>query len=198
MYKMLAEQPIFLSILLAALGLAFLYVWTRGAPKISGIIGGIALALIPLIWLVATAIETDDEAIRGMISQVAADVEANDFDSVYASIHESRPDIKRRAKSELPNYEFTRARVGTFRKVRVLEDRSPRQAVADLNAAVRVSVSSHGLKNQAVVRRLLLLLEETDDGWKVIDYEHRPATGQADSYTNNSGTDWDGLLGPTP
>lgn len=195
--KMLAEQPFFLSVLLGITAAAFLYVWSRGAPRVSGIVGLVALGLIPVVWLISFVIVTPEEQVRGVIESVAAGVEANDFDIVYDAIHPDRGDIRRRAEAELPRYEFTRAKVAAYRKIKILEDKTPRQAIADLNAAVRVSLNGQGIRDQAVLRRLFLLLEETPEGWKVIDYAHRPPVGPTDPYSNSGNTNWDELLGPS-
>lgn len=196
MYTMLAEQPILISVVLGILALTLLYMWTRGAHRGVAISGAVCLALIPLAWLFANLVETDEESIRKSIRQFAAHVEANDFEQAYLSIHPDRGDILARAKAELPNYEFTRARVGGFNRIRLLPGTDPREAVVDLTASVRVSLARGGIRDQAVARRLFLRMVETQNGWQVIDYEHRPVVGGMDGYSNPGETDWDALLKP--
>jgi len=193
MYKMIAEQPIFSTVLLGILAAAFLYIWSRGAPRARAIIGLVFLLCIPLVWIGSVVIETDEEQLRKVIRSIAREVQENDFQGVYEIIHPDYPEIRRRAQAELPNYTFSVARVATFRRLRVVDAQGaePRRAVADLNAAVRVTVNNAGIRDQAVLRRLFLLFEEAPDGWKVIDYAHQPPVGPSDPYTRGGNTPWE-------
>lgn len=193
MYKLIAEQPILLTVVLGLVGVALLYGWTREGRRWLAVAGLIVLALIPLAWLSSSLLVTDEEEIRTMISDMAKNIEANNHDAVYAIIHRNRPDIVARAKSELPNYEFSRARVGGFNKIRILPGTNPKEAVVDLTASVTVSIKNGFLQNQSGARKLLLHLRETDDGWKVIDYSHRQVIGGDDPYTSGGG-DWENYL----
>jgi hypothetical protein len=195
MFKILAEQPILMSFVLGILAFGLFYSWTRASQKWMLQAGFVILLLIPLVWLAAGLIETEDERIRLMIGEFAERVEANDVEGALASIHPTRPDVRQRAAAELPNYEFTRARVGGYQTIRVLPEKSPPQAVVDLIAAVTVSVRSSGFEDQRVSRRLLLLLEKVDDQWMVLDYAHRAPVGARDAFATPE-KDWERLLNP--
>lgn len=186
MMKLFGEQPLLLSVLLGFLAAAFLYIWMRSGQRALAIVGAVLLALIPVVWLVAHVIETDEEQIRATIMHFAEQVEANRFEQAYEAIHPDREDIRRRAESELPRYEFSRARVGSFRTVRVLPETDPPEAVVELMAGVTASMRNGMLENQRVARRVMLHLQKTDDGWKVIDYAHRPPVGPIDHYSTGS------------
>lgn len=186
MMKLLGEQPLLLSVLLAILAVAFLYIWTRSGHRGLGITGAVLLALIPVVWLIADRIETDAEQIRAMIMDVAEHVEENRFEQAYEAIHPDREEIRQRAEAELPKYEFSRANVGSFRTVRLLPGTSPPEAVVDLMAGVTASMKDGMLRDQRVVRRVMLHLQKTDQGWKVIDYAHGPPIGGDDPYSSSS------------
>lgn len=194
MIKLFGEQPLLLSVLLVILAGAFLYIWTRSGRQALGIIGGVLLALVPLVWLVAARIETDAEQIRAMILEVAEDVEANRVEQALEAIHPDRDDIRRRAEAELPRYEFSRVKVGSFRVIRVLPGTNPPEAVVDLLAGVTASMSNGMFRDQRGVRRIMLHLQKTPRGWKVIDYAHRPPVGPADAFSTGSPR-LDSLLG---
>jgi hypothetical protein len=196
MGKMIAEQPVLITVMLALLAIAFLYAWTREGRKWLAFIALGLLALIPLAWLGASMIETDDERIRAMIYDFAAAVEANDHETVYAAVHPDRPDILARVESELPRYEFTRARVGGFDKIKVLPNTDPTEAVVELMASVTVSSNNGAFQGQKVARKLLLYLRETESGWKVLDYSHRPPIGGLDPYSSGGGGSWENFLHP--
>jgi ketosteroid isomerase-like protein len=197
MYSIIAEQPILLTVIFGLLSFALAYSWVREGNKWLGIAAIVFFLLIGVAWLLAWTLETDEERIRLMIEDFAADVQANDHDAVYGAIHLDRPDILARAKQELPNYEFSRARVGGYNKIKLLPGTKPSEAVVDLIASVTVSSRGGMFKDQRVARKLLLYLRETDQGWKVIDYAHRaPVGGATDPYSSGGGEAWESLLGP--
>ncbi len=195
MMKLLAEQPIFVAIVLTILAAGFVYSWTRSNQRWMLYVGALLLLLVPVAWLVANLVVTDDEQIKMMIESFAERVEANDVEGALQSIHPSRPEIRQRVAAELPNYEFDRANVGGYQAIRMVPNQDPPQAVVDLIAGVTVSLKNGGIEDQKLARRLLLLLEKTSDGWKVIDYSHRSPVGKLDPYS--SGTkDWEKWLQP--
>lgn len=177
MVTLFAEQPILLSVLLGLLAAAMLYAWTRSGQRGMAIAAGVLLLLIPVVWLVAGALVTDEEEIRAMLSRVAEDVAANRFEQAYQAIHPAYDEVLQRARSELPRYEFSQARITSFRKIRLLEGTEPLQAVVDLNANVIVSQKQGAIQNRKVPRRVMLHLEKTPSGWKVINYHHRSLIG---------------------
>lgn len=178
MVELFAERPLLLSVLLGLLAMAMLYAWTRSGQRSLLIAAAVLGLLIPVVWVVAGAIVTEEEEIRTLLARLAADVEANRFEDAYQAIHPDRTDVLQRARAELPRYEFTQARIASFRKIRVLEGTDPLEAVVDLNANVVVSQKRGPVQNQKVVRRLLLHLQKTPSGWKVIDYDHRSLIGR--------------------
>ena len=194
MYSLIAEQPILLTVVLGLLAIALLYGWTREGHRWLAISGLVMLGLIPLIWLSATLIVTSEEEVRAMITDMASKIEANDHEAVYQAVHPSRSDILARVKAELPNYEFSRARVGGFNKIKILPGTNPKEAVVDLTASVTVSFKNGMFQDQTVPRKLLLYLRNTDDGWKVIDYAHRQVVGPSDPYTSGGGGEWESYL----
>ena len=79
----------------------------------------------------------------------------------------------------------------------MIPDSDPKQAVIDLMASVKVSSKGGGFQDISTARRLVLQLELTDQGWKVIDYFHRPPIGPADAYSTGGGNDWERYLNPS-
>lgn len=196
MYNLIAQQPILLSVVLALLAAALLYGWTREGQRWLAVSGLVLLALIPPVWIASSMLVTDEEEIRSMIEEMAQSIEANDHDAAVSVIHPNRTDIIARARQELPNYEFSRARVGGYNKIKILPGTNPTEAVVDLNASVTLSTKNGFLSNQRGARKLLLYLRKTDDGWKVIDYAHRQVVGGADPYSSGGGESWEGYFGP--
>lgn len=194
MYNLIASQPILLTVIFGLLAIALLYGWTREGQRWLAISGLVMLCLIPLVWLAATLLVTSEEEIRDMISDMAAKIEANNHEAVYRVVDSSRPDILARLKAELPNYEFSRARVGAYNKIKLVPGSKPVEAVVDLTASVKVSLRNGFLEDQTVARKLLLHLRQAEDGWKVIDYAHRQVIGASDPYTSGGGAEWETVL----
>ena len=194
--RILAEQPIFASILLGALGISLLYVWSKGLHRSVGIAGLVFLLLIPVAWLISFAIETEEETIAKLIKKMATHVEANEIDEALTAVHPDLLPTANRARGELSRYEFSRARVSGFDRIRVLRDREPMEAAVDL--AVSVRVTGNGATNTTVPRRLLLRLEKTSEGWKIVDYEHRPLVGPNDGFSTRGQTNWDDYFRAQP
>lgn len=181
MSRMLAEQPWTIAIMLAAFGVSLLFAWMQSGKRPAAVIGGICLALIPVAFVVASNLETDREQIERLIYQTADAIERNDFDGVYDLIGDG--DARRMAMQELPNFEFTMARVNKLRSIDLLDGSFPPQADAELSVKVDVSAKRGGIKNVRVVRTLLLRLEKRSDDWVVTDYKHMPVVGGPDAYT---------------
>jgi hypothetical protein len=181
MSTMLAEQPLLISAMLGAFGCGLLFAWMQTGKKAAAVLGLVCLALIPVAFVVASKLETDREQIERMIYETADAVERNDFDRVYQLI--GNADARRMAQQELPNYEFTMARVNKLRSIEILEGAYPPEADAELSVKVDVSGKRGGIRNVRVVRKLLLRFEKRDDVWVVTDYKHMPIVGGPDGYS---------------
>lgn len=181
MSTMLAEQPGVLAIMLAAMGIALLFAWMQTGKTAAAIIGIVCLALIPVAFVVASKLETDREQIERIIYETADAIERNDFDGVYELIGDG--EARRMAQQELPNFEFTMARVNKLRSIDLLEGSFPPEADAELSVKVDVSSKRGGVRNVRVVRKLLLRFEKRGDDWVVTDYKHMPIVGGPDGYS---------------
>ena len=67
MFRMIAEEPLIVSLMLGAMGFGLLYGWLRTGNKPVAVAGLIFVALIPLAWFVANQVETDREQIEHLI-----------------------------------------------------------------------------------------------------------------------------------
>lgn len=181
MSTMLAEQPGVVALMLGAMGIALLFAWMQTGKTAAAIIGAIFLALIPAAFVVASKLETDREQIQRIIYETADAIERNDFDGVYELIGDG--DARRMAQQELPNFEFTMARVNKLRSIDILERSFPPEADAELSVKVDVSSKRGGVRNVRVVRKLLLRFEKRGDDWVVTDYKHMPIVGGPDGYS---------------
>lgn len=183
MTRLLAEQPGLLAILLIAVAMACFYGWLQTGKRPAAICGAIALALIPLGFLIAEKWDTDREQIERLLDQTAAAVEANDVAGVVAVIHPEKEEIRRRAEAEMPRYEFSKASVGQIRSIEFIVNALPPEALVDITANVVVSVKSASVTEQRVSRRIKFRFQKWEDRWYVTDYTHLPVIGGPDAFS---------------
>lgn len=184
--RLLAEQPVLLSVLLGAVGAACLYAWLQTAQRAMMIAGIIFFALIPVGWYVSEQWVTDREQILQIVHDTAAAANSNDFDAIYKLIDPSQAETLRMAKSELPNYQFSEARVGQIRSLRFTQGAMPPEAIVDLVASVVVTNRSGTISEQKVSRRVVLRFRKRGDRWLVSDYTHLPPIGGTDTFSPSS------------
>ena len=182
MYRLIAEEPLIVSLMLGAMGFGLLYGWLRSGNKPTAIAGLVFVALIPLAWLIADRIETDREQIESLIFKVADAVERNDHDIAVAVI--ATPELESLARLELQNWTFTLAKVTQINKIRVISDTYPKQADIEMIVKVRVSGrADRAIQNAQIPRKLLLTLENDGDEWLITQYQHLPLIGGPDQFS---------------
>ncbi|QDT12040.1 hypothetical protein [Planctomycetes bacterium K23_9] len=176
----LAEHPLLLSLMVGMLAGGTLYAWLQSGKKSLAIAGFAFLALIPIIWLIATELETDREHIERLVYETAQAVQDNDH--VRAVLVIGDEDTKRKALAELPKYEFDRVKASSI-TIDFVPGSNPPLADVDLIASVVASDKAGRFQNMRVPRKILLTFEKTGDQWKVIDYNHMQIGGQADAFS---------------
>ncbi len=173
--EFLAESP--LTVGIAGLCSAVLagFLWTQSGSKAAG---GAAIAIVLAtlgLVLYGVQVETDEERIRNMLHEVADGLERNDHAFVISHIHPDARVTVQRAKSELPRYKFTEARVTRIKSVTIESNNKPESAVVEFN--VIVDLSFEGFKGK-VPRFVKIYLFKHQNRWLVHDYEHfEPTAG---------------------
>ncbi|MEO1527865.1 MAG: hypothetical protein AAFX06_20735 [Planctomycetota bacterium] len=182
MSTVFAEQPLLIAIMIAFLVAALGYGWLESGDKRMGLAAVAMACLIPGAFYMGHVMVTDREQILDIISTTAEAIEANDHDAAVAVI--SDEETRQRAVAELPRYEFSHVRAGNI-KITMIEGSFPPEATVDIDASVVASQARGPIKNQRVVRRLILTLTKEGDDWLVTDYTHLSLNGQADNFTPN-------------
>ena len=186
MKTLLAEQPLLVALMLAVAGAALVYGWLQTGKRAAAIAGVIALALIPLVWVLSQRWVTDRERVEQTIHEVARAVEADDLQRVLRVIGDA--DTRAQARAELPKYEFHEANVHRIRSIEIIDNTYPPRADVDMSVKVVVSQKRGVIQNQPVARRLLLTFEKrASDQWVVVDYRHMPLLGGPDAYSTGPG-----------
>jgi hypothetical protein len=175
MYNLLAEQPLLVSIMLAALAGGMLAGWLQSGNKAVAIIAIVVLCLIPAAWMIADRIETDRERISRIIYETASAIEANDHQRAVSVIDDE--DTRRRALLELPKYVFDMAEVNKINRIVVSSGVVPITADVELIVKADVSAKRGGFNNLRVLRKLELGFEKRGNHWVVVNYQHSPVIG---------------------
>lgn len=175
MYNLLAEQPLLVSIMLAALAGGLLAGWLQTGKKSSAVAGLVVLCLVPAAWLIADRIETDRERISRIIYETAGAIQANDHQRAVAVVDDE--ETRRRALMELPKYVFDMAQVNQINRIDISSGVVPVTAEVELIVKADVSAKRGGFNNLRVLRKLELRFEQRGDDWVVIDYQHSPVIG---------------------
>lgn len=173
MVQFLLESP--LSIGVVGLSCAVLagFVWTQTGHK-SAAVTAFTMALLTLgLVVLSVEVETDQERITRMLSDVASALERNDRDYVLSHIHPQAATTVQRAKAELPRYDFTEARVTRIKSITIDASRQPETAVAEFNVIVGLTFEGFSGK---VPRFVKLYLSKHEGRWLVRDYEHAEPT----------------------
>jgi hypothetical protein len=171
--QLVLESPIAIGIGgLCAAGLAG-FLWTQSGHKAAGWIAIILLILTLGLIALSIQIETDQERITHMLHDVAGALQRNDHEYVLGHIHPQAAVTVQRAKTELPHYQFSEARVTRIKSITVDDSRKPETAVAEFN--VVVSLTFDGFSGP-VPRFVKLYLSKQDGRWLVRDYEHAEPT----------------------
>jgi len=171
--QLILESPILFGVGgLCATGLAGFF-WTQSGNKAAAWIAIVLLLLTLGLIVVSVQVETDQEKITRMLNDVAGALQRNDREYVFSHIHPQAAVTVQRAKTELPRYNFTEARVTRIKAITVDDSRKPETAVAEFNVIVALTFDG---SNVRVPRFVKLYLAKQDGRWLVRDYEHSEPT----------------------
>ncbi len=173
MFQLILESPLTLGVGgLCAAGLAG-FAWTQTGHKAAAWIAIILVILTFGLVILSIQVETDQEKITRMLSDVASALQRNDREFVLSHIHPQAAETVQRATTELPQYKFTEARVTRIKAITVDDSRTPKTAVAEFNVVVALTFGGY---SGQVPRFVKLYLTQRDGRWLVRDYEHAEPT----------------------
>src|SRR5688572_21226753 len=111
MQSLLAEQPLLLALMLAAIAAALLFGWLQSGTKPLLAAAALVLLLIPVAWFISVRWVTDREQIRAVIDRTVAAVNANDVDGVLQALEPHHRELIQAARADLSRFHFSEARV---------------------------------------------------------------------------------------
>jgi hypothetical protein len=186
MQAILAEQPLVMAALLAAVAAVAIWGWLQTGARGALAVGVIALLLIPLLGWLSLRWVTDREQIKALIQATAEALEANDVATAVAAIDPARQDLIAAAKADLGRFRFSKAKVNRYQSIEVIEGTVPPEAEVDMAVGAELSSAVGAFTDIRVVRRVVLRLRKSEQGrWFVYDYNHLPFLGDSDPMSPN-------------
>jgi hypothetical protein len=167
-------------------------------PLLIGLLGGIAAAVLGLIWLqtarrevlwvliVVIAITgagvvagrliiTDREAVQTTLEDIARAVERDTIEDVLPFIHPDAQSVRQQAESELPRYEFFEVKIKSNLDITFDNAEEPSEAVAKFNVLVIGSERNGLFKDRRVPRYCTVYFRKHQGQWRVVAYHHEDA-----------------------
>lgn len=171
------EQPFWVGFLGSILALGLLVAWAYSARREAAIGAFVALALTGALVTAGLAIETDREAVKRTLAQIAVDVESNDLSRVLSHISPQATSIRAEAQAEFPRYRFEAVEI-KWQLLEIEIEDSPageKRAHATFNVVVTGDLRSAGVGSQTVPRYVEVDFVKEGEAWKVAGYAHDDA-----------------------
>jgi hypothetical protein len=171
------EQPFWVGFLGLALTLGLFVGWAYSARREAGIAALVVLGLTGILVVAGLTVETDREAVKRTLAQIAADVESNDLNRVLSHISPQATSIRAEAEAEFPRYRFDAVEI----KWQLLEidfeqsSAGEKRAHATFNVVVTGDLKSAGVGSQTIPRYVEVDFVKEGEAWKVAGYSHDDA-----------------------
>jgi len=168
MQELLLESPILLGLIGLVIVGSAVFIWTQTSEKVAIYVAAVSIVVTILLVLISTQIVTDRERIQTILDEVAGALPANDQETILGYIHPSATELLARVKTELPRYEFRRAKVTSIKSITVNTTTTPQTAIAEFNVVVQVGIGNESIR---VPRFIKVYFMQRDGNWLVRDYE---------------------------
>jgi len=170
MQEYLLESPWIIGSLGSAISGVLVYAWLQSGRSLFWH-WSLGISLLTLACLLLNlGYKTDKEILREFISKIAADLQANRFNAVTASVHPDASEELRTLKSQLEAVEFESVRITKIHGIEIGKMKNPKTATIRMNVFVR---ASRGGQTAGVPRWVKVHLEQDKGKWLIVDYEHR-------------------------
>ena len=171
------ERPFLIVVVGAAVAAVLFFFWTQiRRRELLWFMLVVLLATLSMLAVERT-VQTDREAIRATLQQIASLVENNDFSAALDFVHASSKGAHDRAEAELNVLRFERAQIKQNLEIEVAKGTAPPRATATFNAVV---VLSEGNGGRYVGRPIPVYLEvkllKEGVRWQVVDFTADVAT----------------------
>ncbi len=173
----LFDSPV--TILLGTLAVGFFLgvAWVQtGRYAFLYAIGGVFAIAVALL-IAEYNIKTDREQVRDLIFKIAAEIEANDAESVISHIVGSKPEMAERGRKEMQNHKFSSVSIGTIHRIVEHPNHIPPEIIIEFNVSVVGDFFHEQMPARNVQRWFRLTFWKEPDGqWRLADYDHDEPT----------------------
>lgn len=168
----LLENPVMISIIgvVAAIVLGVAWLQTGKHTILYGIVAVLVFTLVGLV--IERMVETDTEAVEGLLTQIARDVQQNDIQAILAHIDPSATFVRAQAEGELPKYKFSEVNIKSNLTITFDNPSDPTEAVTKFNVVVAGSHRDGSIEMWRVPRYAIVTFRKSGERWKVVAYEH--------------------------
>ncbi len=173
------DQPAWIIVMGVVVAAILGMLWANTGRNYWLILLGSVIALTVGLLVAERLVETDQEALRRTVHEIADDVEKNDRTLLNKYIHSQATALQQKANSELPNYNFSECTVTKIYVVKVEGDQPPRKSSVEfmVRAAGDFKLGADAFGGQNIYRFVTLFFEQEADGkWRVVDYAHSEPT----------------------
>lgn len=171
----LFEQPMTIAVLAVIVVTLLGFVWVQTGRREA--LAAVAVALLIFLGLLVAerVVVTDREALDGTVRQLGRDVAKNDRTLLYPYIASSAPQLKQKADTELPSYEFSECVITKVDAIEIDAAKNPPEAKVKFIVRVAGTFRYQGdsVSGGPFLRYVTLhFVKEPDGRWRVKDYEH--------------------------
>lgn len=173
MFSFFFESPITLVFVGMAFTIMAAFGWLKTGHRIAAL-SAIGLFITTIVlFAVERTVLTYREEMQNHLTEIARNLQANQYDAVIASIHPAAINALAQAKSELPNYKFSEARVTSIRGIEIDTERKTPRAVARFNVFVALDYQGQKVR---IPRFVEATFYRENGKWLMYDYRHAEPT----------------------
>ena len=173
MLDLLYESPVIVAMVGTALTGLLVFFWIQSAKR-AVLVAAMLCGLLSVGMVVMSVnVVTDRERILLILDEVADALEENNHEVVFGYIHPNAVAAVQRARSELPAYAFSEARVTRVRELSVNKGTVPPTAMVEFTVVVNVALQGMQYRGPRLIR---IYMMQSDGRWLVRDYQHTAPT----------------------
>lgn len=170
MQTILFESPWLIGTLAVILVGVLLFAWIQSgvaslikAAAGAGLVGALLLSVNLLV-------QTEREKLTAMMQALADDLQNNRFQAIAQRVHPDASVELRNLENRIQNVEFKYVSIKKIHGIDIGKSTHPKSAAIRMNVVVEGSQAGSA---GTVPRWVRIFLEQDQDEWKIVDYEHR-------------------------
>lgn len=170
MQTILFESPWLIGTLAVLLVGVLLFAWIQsGVASLLKATAG-AVLVGALLLCVNLLVQTEREKLTALMQSLADDLQNNRFQAIAKRVHPDASVELRNLENRIQNVEFKYVSIKKIHGIDIGKSTHPKSAAIRMNVVVEGSQAG---SSGTVPRWVRIFLEQYQDEWKIVDYEHR-------------------------